>query len=127
MTAVEIHHDGYPAYRRKARLDWSNTPLHWVPDDPFCTHMMNVLHLLLPAGERWFIQVVNEAEPLVDDPELRVAIKPFMQQESWHASAHQMVLEHLAEQGIDTKPYTDKLQKWLSTLGDQHPKWPQVL
>lgn len=127
MTAVQIHHDGYPAYRRKVRFDWSNTPLHWVPDDPFATHVMNVLHLLLPAGERWFIQVVNEAEPLVDDAELRAAIKPFIQQESWHAWAHQMVLEHLAEQGIDTKPYTEKLQKWLSTLGDQKPNWPRVL
>jgi len=64
--------------------------LHWVPGDPFSTHTLNVLHLLLPAGERWFIQVVNEAEPLVDDAELKAAIKPFIQQESWHAWAHQM-------------------------------------
>ncbi len=127
MTEVQVHQDGYPAYRRKVRFDWSNTPLHWVPDDPFSTHMMNVLHLLLPAGERWFIQVVNEAEPMVDNPELRAAIKPFIQQESWHAWAHQMVLDHLAEQGIDTTPYTDKLQKWLSTLGNQHPRWPRLL
>ena len=112
-TEVEVHRDGYPTHRRKVRFDWSNTPLHWVPDDPFSTHMMNVLHLLLPAGERWFIQVVNEAAPMVDDPELKAAIKPFIQQESWHAWAHQVVLDHLAEQGIDTKSYTDKLQKWL--------------
>ena len=60
--------DGYPAQRRMVRFDWTDTPLHWVPDDPFSTHMINVLHLLLPAGERWFINVVNEAAPLVDDP-----------------------------------------------------------
>ena len=127
-TEVEVHRDGYPTHRRKVRFDWSNTPLHWVPDDPFSTHMMNVLHLLLPAGERWFIQVVNEAAPMVDDPELKAAIKPFIQQESWHAWAHQVVLDHLAEQGIDTKSYTDKLQKWLqkwlSTLGTN---WPRPL
>ena len=52
MPEVELHHDGYPAYRRKVRFDWSDTPLHWVPDDPFATHMMNVLHLVLPEGER---------------------------------------------------------------------------
>lgn len=127
MTGLDVHHDGYPAYRRKARFDWSNTPLHWVPGDPFSTHMLNVVHLLLPASERWFIQVLNEAELLVDDPELKAAIKPFVQQESWHAWAHQMVLQHLAEQGIDTTPYTDKLQKWLSKLGRQHPDWPQFL
>jgi predicted metal-dependent hydrolase len=127
MTHREVHHDGYPTHRRKARFDWSNTPLHWVPGDPFTTHMLNVIHLLLPVSERWFIQAITEAEPLVDDADLQAAIKPFIQQEAWHAWAHQMVLQHLAEQGIDTTPYTDKLQKWLSKLGKQHPEWPRVL
>ena len=35
---LEVHYDGYPTHRRKVRFDWSNTPLHWVPDDPFVTH-----------------------------------------------------------------------------------------
>jgi predicted metal-dependent hydrolase len=91
MTHREVHHDGYPTHRRKARFDWSNTPLHWVPGDPFTTHMLNVFHLLLPASERWFIQAITEAEPLVDDADLQAAIKPFIQQEAWHAGAHQMV------------------------------------
>ncbi|WP_408633011.1 metal-dependent hydrolase [Mycobacterium ostraviense] len=128
MTAVEeIRHDGYPTHRRKVRFDWSHTPLHWVPDDPFSTHMLNELHLLLPAGERWFIRVVDEAAPLVDDSELEAAIKPFIQQESWHAWAHQVVLDHLAEQGIDTKPYTQRLEKWLAKLGNQRTNWPEPL
>lgn len=128
MTAVqETRHDGYPAYRRKVRFDWSDTPLHWVPGDPFSTHMLNELHLLLPAGERWFIRVVDEAAPMVDDPELKAAIKPFIQQESWHAWAHQVVLDHLAEQGIDTKPYTQRLEKWLAKLGNQRTNWPKPL
>ena len=65
VTEVEVHRDGYPTHRRKPRFDWSNTQLHWVPDDPFSTHMMNVLHLLLPTGERWFIKVIDEAAPMV--------------------------------------------------------------
>jgi predicted metal-dependent hydrolase len=127
MTDLQVYHDGYPAYRRKVRFDWSNTPLHWVPDDPFATHTMNVLHLLLPEGERHFVKAVDEAAPLVDDPKLKAAIKPFVQQESWHAWAHQVVLDHLAEQGIDTTPYTDRLGGWLSALGDQREGWPAWL
>lgn len=123
MPEVQLHHEGHPRYRRMVRFDWSETPLHWVPDDPFSTHMMNVLHLLLPEGERHFIKAVLEASSLVDDPELEAAIKPFIQQESWHAWAHQVVLDHLAEQGIDTKPYTSLLRKTLSvSLGDP-PRW----
>ncbi|OHU98639.1 metal-dependent hydrolase [Mycobacterium talmoniae] len=118
---------GWPTHRRMVRFDWSETPLHWVPDDPFTTHVINVLHLLLPAGERWFIEAVKEAAPLVDDPDLQAAIKPFIQQEAWHAWAHTIVLRHLADQGIDTTAYTDRLDRWLSALGERHERWPQPL
>ncbi|WP_324609690.1 metal-dependent hydrolase [Mycolicibacterium mucogenicum] len=127
MTDHEVHHDRYPTHRRKVRFDWSDTPLHWVPGDPFSTHMLNVLHLMLPAGERWFIQVVNEAEPLVTDPEMKAAIKPFVQQEGWHAQAHQMVLQHLAEQGIDSTPFTGTMQEELPAVGDKKSRLPRVL
>ena len=50
MTDLEVHQDGYPVLRRKARFDWSATPLHWVPGDPFSTHLLNVMHLMLPAA-----------------------------------------------------------------------------
>ena len=60
---------------------------------------------------------------MVDDPELEAAIKPFIQQESWHAWAHQIVLDHLADQGIDTKPYTSRLRKMLSVALGDPPKW----
>jgi uncharacterized protein len=128
MPEVALQHDGYPKHRRMVRFDWSATPLHWVPDDPFSTHMMNVLHLLLPEGERHFIKAVLEASSLVDDPELEAAIKPFIQQESWHAWAHQVVLDRLAAQGIDTAAYTDRLGRTLSvTLGDPPRFFPAPL
>jgi predicted metal-dependent hydrolase len=130
MTEVEdldVHHDGYPTHRRKARFDWSKLPYHWVPDDPYATHFWNALHLIFPEGERGFIKAVNEAAPLVDDPELAAPIKTFVQQESWHAWAHQVVVDRLTDQGIDTKPYTDMLKKLLSAGTNQHPGWPTRL
>jgi uncharacterized protein len=136
MTLVEICaieetmspvREGYPETRRMVRFDWSRTPLHWVPGDPFSTHMVNVLHLLLPAGERWFIGVVNEAAPYVTDPELSEAIKPFVQQESWHAWAHTVVLEQLASHGIDCSPFTSALERWFAKTGSPKPNWPEPL
>ena len=120
---IEVE-EGHPVERRMVEFDWSNTPLHWVPGDPFSTHQINVLHLLLPAGERWFLDLVNKARPLVDDEELQLAIKPFIQQEAWHAYAHTVVQEHLARNGIDTKPYTDMLDMWFSRVLGDHPSWP---
>ena len=108
------------------RFDWSNTPLHWVPGYLFATHLLNVFHLMLPVSERWFIRPSPRLNCWLTTS-ARASIKPFVQQEAWHAWAHQMVLQHLTEQGIDTTPYTDKLEKWLSKLGKQHPKWPRVL
>lgn len=119
--------EGHPVERRMVRFDWSKTPLHWVPDDPFSTHVINVLHLLLPAGERWFLDVVNKARPFVDDEELRATIKPFVQQESWHAWAHTVVLEHLDEHGVDTAPYREMLDKWFSRVMGDHPSWPRPM
>lgn len=51
----------YPITPRRVSFDWHRTPLHWIPDEPTATHVINVLHLLLPAGERWFVKVFKEA------------------------------------------------------------------
>ena len=39
---------------RKVQFDWSQTPLDWIPDQPFASHFINEINLLLPAGEFWF-------------------------------------------------------------------------
>ncbi len=105
---------------RRVRFDWTATPLHWVPGDPQTTHTINVLHLLLPAGEKWFVHVYRQALPLVTDDQLRADVKGFMGQEAVHSRAHAGVLDHLAAQGLDPAPYTRRVD-WLfeRLLGDQ--------
>ncbi len=106
---------------RRVCFDWEDTPLHWVPGDPQTTHTINVLHLLLPAGEKWFVDVFRQALPLVDDDEaLRADVKGFMGQEAVHSRAHAGVLLHLEAQGLDPTPYTRRVE-WLfgRLLGDE--------
>ncbi|AEW95563.1 MULTISPECIES: metal-dependent hydrolase [Streptomycetaceae] len=112
----------YPIRPRRVSFDWRDTPLHWIPDEPVATHVINVLHLLLPAGERWFVKVFKEALPLVTDPELLGDVKGFMGQEATHSVQHSYVLDHLAEQGLDTHPYTRHVD-WMFDvlLGDEPP------
>jgi hypothetical protein len=100
-------------------FDWSETPLHWIDDDPVNTHVINVLHLLLPAGERWFCNVYRRFLPRVEDEALRADVKGFIGQEAVHSRAHAAVLEHLASQGVDTSAYTRTVD-WLfdKLLGD---------
>lgn len=115
---------------RQVRFDWAETPLHWIPGDPFATHLINVLHLLLPAGERWFVDVYRQALPLIDEDRLHGEVKGFMGQEAVHSRAHAAVLDHLRSQGIDPDPYTRRLE-WMfeKLLGDHRlpsrlqPQW----
>ncbi|QMU79718.1 2Fe-2S iron-sulfur cluster binding domain-containing protein [Streptacidiphilus sp. PB12-B1b] len=117
MTVVSTE---YNALRpRRVAFDWSATPLHWVPDDPFSTHMINVLHLLLPAGERWFVDVYKQVLPLIRDPQLREDVIGFIGQEAMHSQAHSTVLDHLVAQGLDPAPYTAQMDWFFEhLLGD---------
>jgi predicted metal-dependent hydrolase len=97
---------------RDVRYDWASLPMHWVPDDPFTTHVLNVLHLLLPEGERWFVRVFSEALPLIRDEQLAEEVRGFIGQEAMHAEVHQGVLEHLREHGLDPEPFVAQV-RWL--------------
>ncbi|MFE6159002.1 metal-dependent hydrolase [Streptomyces sp. NPDC056486] len=96
----------YTIVPRRVSFDWERTPLHWIPDEPTATHVINVLHLLLPAGERWFVKVFKEGLPLVTDPVLLGDVKGFMGQEATHSVQHAHVLDHLAAQRLDTAAFT---------------------
>ena len=94
---------------RNVEFDWSDLPMHWMPGDPFTTHVFNVLHMLLPAGEEWFVATYKEALPLIEDEKLREDVVGFIGQEAMHAGAHTGVLEHLKVNGLDPTPYTDQM------------------
>ncbi|MEV0090575.1 metal-dependent hydrolase [Streptomyces sp. NPDC050738] len=112
----------YAIVPRRVAFDWERTPLHWIPGEPTATHVINVLHLLLPAGERWFVKVFKEALPLVDDPQLLKDVKGFMGQEATHSVQHSHVLDHLAAQRLDTEAYTRHVDfLFEKLLGEQPP------
>ncbi len=88
--AVKSEHIALTA--RNVSFSWKDTPLHWVPGDPFATHTINVLHMLLPAGERWFVHVYKQVLPLIRDERLRADVIGFIGQEAMHSRAHDEVL-----------------------------------
>src|SRR6202022_3770387 len=85
---------------RDVAFDWAKLPFHYVPGEPFTTHMLNVLHLLLPAGEEFFVDLFKQALPLIKDDQLRLDVQGFIGQEAMHSQAHSGVLEHFAPQGV---------------------------
>ncbi|GAA1528542.1 metal-dependent hydrolase [Actinomadura kijaniata] len=105
--AFEIDERHPPIRTRRVSFDWSGTPLHWIPGDPVATHIINSFHLVLPEGEKWFIQCVKDARPHIRDPRLLEEIKGFIGQEMVHARSHQGVLDQILEaNGIDVSRIT---------------------
>ncbi|MGW6694331.1 metal-dependent hydrolase [Rhodococcus sp. NPDC054953] len=113
-TASALEPDNILLQARNVRFDWSDLPMHWVEGDPFTTHVFNVMHILLPAGEDWFVETFKEALPLIEDEKLRDDVAGFIGQEAMHSNAHSGVLDHLKAKGLDTTPYTDQMH-WVFT------------
>jgi len=106
-----------PLVPRKVAFDWSNTPLEWIPGQPFASHFINEINLLLPAGEFWFCRLFNQALPLITDDRLRAEVKAFMRQESMHARAHETAIKrYLHAHGIETQSNTDFEDKLFERL-----------
>ncbi len=107
----------YPIEPRKVAFDFSNTPLHWIPGDPYSSHFINLLHIILPAGEFWFCRVYNKAKPLISDDKLKADVQAFLRQESMHARAHESAVnDYLARHGLDTTPFTSRMDWFFKKL-----------
>ncbi len=107
-----VHHS---IKARQVQFDLSNSPLEWIPNDMFSSHVINGINLILPAGEFWFCRVFNKALPYVTDPILREDVKGFIRQEAIHARAHLQGQEFLQNHGVDTTQAT----KWMNLLFSQ--------
>ncbi|MCD6059979.1 MAG: hypothetical protein K0R03_1722 [Moraxellaceae bacterium] len=114
--AAAVRHQLKP---RRVQFDFQDVPLHWIPDDPLATHLINGINLLLPAGELWFCRVYNQALPLVRDAQLRADVEGFIRQEAIHARSHAKAEQFLQAHGLDTDTYRRKAE-WLFErfLGD---------
>lgn len=96
---------------RDVRWDWTGLPMHYVDDDPFLTHFANVLNILLPEGEEWFLTVFQQAVPLIRDDLLREDVIGFIGQEATHADVHDKVLhEYLVTHGVDVAPILAQIE-----------------
>jgi uncharacterized protein len=96
---------------RKVHFDVAAAPLHWIPGHPAASHVVSVLNVVLPAGERWFVQTFNEALPLVKDPKLADDIRGFIGQEAIHADVHDQTLhEFMIGHGVDPAPILEQIE-----------------
>ncbi len=104
---------------RDVHFDFDSVPMHYIPGEVLATHIVNVMHLVLPEGERAMAQCLAEALPFIDDERLREEVQGFIGQESMHAGSHERARQHLQSIGLDVESYVSKIA-WLvdRILGD---------
>lgn len=100
-------------HARDVQFDFSNSSLAWIEGDPYGSHVISSLNLLLPTGERWFCKNFAEAMRYVKDERLREEMIGFMGQEAVHAKSHDKALpEFLLRNGIDPAPFVNQVE-WI--------------
>lgn len=97
---------------RDVHFDFDSVPMHYIPGEVLATHIVNVMHLVLPEGERAMAEALSEALPQIEDERLREAVRGFVGQETMHAGSHEAARKHLQSIGLDVDSYIDKIS-WL--------------
>ncbi|HMY12235.1 MAG TPA: metal-dependent hydrolase [Turneriella sp.] len=64
-------------------------PAHWAGKDALQSHVLNVLSLMFPDGEAFFIRSVKHFADRVTDQKMQADIKAFVGQEMQHSMAHE--------------------------------------
>lgn len=91
----------YSITPRKVKFEWQDTPVDWIPNQPFASYFINQINMILPAGEFWFCRLYNRVLPRIQDPKLQADVRAFIQQEAMHANAHQSAnQQYLAQRNI---------------------------
>lgn len=115
-------HTPVPLVPRRVQFNWSQTPLEWIPGQPFASHFINEINLLLPAGEFWFCKLYNKALPLITDEKLRADVRDFIKQEAMHARAHAVATkDYLNAHNIETESNTKQEDKLFEVLLADEP------
>lgn len=115
--APETHDEAHPVLPvRRVRFDFESVPVSWLPEDDLAAQVINVAHVLLPVGERWFAEVLREVLDDIDDELLRREVKAFIGQESVHARSHAGYLATMASAGVPADRLCADLEAFIAGI-----------
>lgn len=80
MTDLEV---------RRPRFDFTDhVPWNWHPDNPAFSFFMNATSMIAICFEQMIVAAVQEAKPLIRDPDVAEEAVAFLRQEAQHSSTH---------------------------------------
>ncbi|HBC19140.1 MAG TPA: metal-dependent hydrolase, partial [Alcanivorax sp.] len=109
---------------------------YWFDNDPVLTHLLNILSLTFPDGERFFVDSVRALRDKVEDKDRQKDISGFIGQEAMHSLEHQAFNDLIADGKYDdivahalavtnkllagARKYMSKRQQLAATAGLEH-------
>ncbi|WP_341257001.1 metal-dependent hydrolase [Gordonia malaquae] len=107
-------------HARDVVFDFSQSPLEWIPGEAVASHTISALNLMLPVGEKMFVEIFGRALPHIKDEQLRQDVIGFIGQEQIHASTHDHALsEFFVNHGIDVAAFTASCESFLEVFRTQ--------
>jgi predicted metal-dependent hydrolase len=97
----------------------SEVPAHWFGGDRELTRNADALHMLFPAGERFFVRSVRRFARELDNPELQQRVRGFVGQEAMHGREHQRAFALLERDGIEVQSFLDRYESFILRMEDR--------
>ncbi len=96
---------------RRPEFDFSNVGKYWL-QDPFTSHFMNALSIVVPHSERTVIDIVRKYADQISDPKLAKDMDALIRQEGRHTLMHLRCNEMLKKCGYPAIRLFEKFQKF---------------
>lgn len=93
-----------------------DTSKFYYKNNPFSTSFINVLHILFPTGERFFVNSVLKHQKSIKDEKLKKQVRNFCGQEGIHSSMHERFWTILRDNGYIIEGYENHIDKLLHKL-----------
>jgi uncharacterized protein len=97
---------------RRPALAFDAVPAAWFGGHHVVTQLSNAIHLLFPAGERFFVRSVMRYVNDVPAP-LAATVRAFSKQEGSHAREHERFFENLRARGYAVDRFLDRYKRTL--------------
>lgn len=98
---VQTHQRGSSFPVRRMDFDFTDINLHFIDNDPVCSHVWSSFQAFFPEGEQFFVDAVRDAKVLIKDEALLREISAFIGQEAMHGKEHLAANEEFKRQGIN--------------------------
>ncbi len=100
---------------RRPEFDFSGVGKYWLRD-PFTSHFMNALSIVVPHSERTVIDIVRKYADQISDPKLMRDMDALIRQEGRHAFMHLRCNDLLKKCGYPAIRLFERFQKFFVSI-----------